>query len=71
MRGLLKNFSGYIITRNIRGCKKFIQGFVKEVVFYKEHIEVIFNVSFSLFKYSEEIEIIIKIRRYELYERSS
>ena len=61
--GLLNNFSGYVITRNIPECKKFIQDFVKEVVVYKEHIEVIFNVSFSLFKNSGEIEVISKIMR--------
>ena len=61
--GLLINFSGYVITRNIPECKKFIQNFVKEVVVYKEHIEVIFNVSFSLFKNSGEIEVISKIMR--------
>lgn len=71
VRGLLNNFSGYVITRNIPECKKFIQDFVKEVVVYKEHIEVIFNVSFSLFKNSGEIEVISKIKRYELYERYS
>lgn len=70
MRGLLNNFSGYVITRNIPECKKFIQDFVKEVVVYKEHIEVIFNVSF-LFKNSGEIEVISKIKRYNLYERYS
>ena len=71
VRKLLNNFSGYVITRNIPECKKFIQDFVKEVVVYKEHIEVIFNVSFSLFKNSGGIEVISKIRRYELYERYS
>ncbi|WWU64053.1 hypothetical protein QJR26_13600 [Clostridium baratii] len=67
---ILNNFSGYVITRSIGECKNFIRDFVKEVVFYKEHIEVIFNVSF-LFKNSEEIEVISKIRRYEVYERYS
>lgn len=71
VRGLLNNFSGYVITRNIPECKKFIQDFVKEVVVYKEHIEVVFNVSFSLFKNSGEIEVISKIKRYDLYERYS
>ncbi len=50
LRKLLNNFNGYVISRNIPECKKFIQDFVKEVVVYKEHIEIIFNVSFSLLK---------------------
>ena len=28
-------------------CKKFISDYVKEVVVYKDHVEVIFNVVFS------------------------
>lgn len=71
VRSLLNNFSGYVISRNIPECKKFIQDFVKEVVVYKEHIEVIFNVSFSLFPNSGGVEVISKIKRYNLYERYS
>ena len=71
VRSLLNNFSGYVISRNIPECKKFIQDFVKEVVVYKEHIEVIFNVSFSLFGYSRGVEVKSSIRRYELYKRYS
>lgn len=71
VRGLLNNFSGYVITRNIPECKKFIQSFVKEVVIYKEHIEVTFNVSFSLLKNNHGVEVKSKIRRYDLYEKYS
>ena len=71
VRSLLNNFSGYVISRNIPECKKFIQDFVKEVIVYKEHIEVIFNVSFSLLKNSGGVERISKIKRYNLYERYS
>ncbi|NOW88096.1 hypothetical protein BCD91_000119 [Clostridium beijerinckii] len=52
VRRLLSNFSGYVISRNVPECKKFIRDFVKEVIVYKEHIEVIFNVSFALIKNS-------------------
>lgn len=68
VRKLLNNFSGYVISRNIPECKKFIQSFVKEVVIYKEHIEVIFNVSFALLKNYEGVEVVSKINRYVLYE---
>ncbi len=71
VRKLLNNFSGYVISRNIPECKKFIQDFVKEVVVYKEHIEVIFNVSFSLLKNNEVVEVVSRIKRYDLYERYS
>jgi hypothetical protein len=52
VRRLLSNFSGYVISRNVPECKKFIRDFVKEVIVYKEQIEVIFNVSFALIKNS-------------------
>ncbi|HIG0357628.1 TPA: hypothetical protein ACX96U_002976 [Clostridium sporogenes] len=71
VRNLLNNFSGYVISRNIPECKKFIQDFVKEVVVYKEHIEVIFNVPFNMFKNCEGVEVFSKIKRYDLYLRYS
>ncbi|MEO2679718.1 recombinase family protein, partial [Clostridium butyricum] len=72
VRALLSDFSGYVISRNIPECKKFIRDFVKEVVVYKDHIEVIFNVAFSLFKNRKgEVEITSSIKRYDLIERFS
>ncbi|NAS19407.1 recombinase family protein [Clostridium butyricum] len=71
VRSLLSNFSGYVISRNVPECKKFIRDFVKEVIVYKEHIEVIFNVSFSLLKNSQGVKVISQISRYDLYERYS
>ena len=71
VRNLLINFSGYVISRNVSERKKFIGDFVKEVIVYKEHIEVIFNVSFSLLKNNERVKVISKISRYDLYERYS
>lgn len=72
VRALLSDFSGYVISRNIPECKKFIRDFVKEVVVYKDHIEVTFNVAFSLFKNRRgEIEVISSIKRYDLYKRYS
>lgn len=67
VRNLLKGFSGYVISRNIPECKKFIRDFVKEVVVYKSHIEVTFNVAFSLLK--NGVEVVSRIERYKLYER--
>lgn len=71
VRALLNSFSGYVISRNIPECKKFIQDFVKEVVVYKEHIEVIFNVSFNLLKNGGRVEVISRVKRYQLYEMYS
>lgn len=66
VRALLSDFSGYVISRNIPECKKFIRDFVKEVIVYKDHIEVTFNVAFSLLK--NGVEVVSRIERYELYE---
>ena len=72
VKGLLSDFSGYVISRNILECKKFIRDFEKEVVVYKGHIEEAFNVAFSLFKNREGyVEVISSIRRYELFEKYS
>lgn len=71
VRSLLSNFRGYVISRNVPECQKFIRDFVKEVIVYKEHIEVIFNVSFSLLKNNEGVKVISQISRYDLYERYS
>ena len=72
VRALLSDFSGYVISRNIPECKKFIRDFVKEVVVYKDHIEVTFNVAFSLLKNRKGgVEVTSSIRRYNLFEMYS
>ena len=40
-------FKDFVLTRNLPECKKFISDYVKEVVVYRDHVEVIFNVVFS------------------------
>lgn len=72
VRALLSDFSGYVISRNIPECKKFIRDFVKEVVVYKDHIEVTFNVAFSLLKNRKGgVEVMSSINRYDLFARYS
>lgn len=72
VRNLLSDFSGYVMSRNIPECKKFIRDFVKEVVVFKDHIEVTFNVAFSLRKNRKEgVEITSSIKRCKLFERYS
>lgn len=72
VRVLLSDFSGYVISRNIPECKKFIRDFVKEVIVFKDHIEVTFNVAFSLLKNRKgAVEVISSIKRFDLFERYS
>lgn len=49
---MFSKFKEFVLTRNLPECKKFISDYVKEVIVYRDHIEVIFNVVFS-FVYSE------------------
>ena len=44
---MFSKFKEFVLTRNLPECKKFISDYVKEVVVYTDHIEVIFNVVFS------------------------
>ena len=64
---LIKKVKEYVLTRNIPQCKQFIRDYVKQVKVYESHIEVIFNVAFSMGRYIEFIED-VKIRREELYK---
>ncbi|MGL6105735.1 recombinase family protein [Romboutsia sp.] len=47
IRSMFGQFKEFVLTRNLPECKKFISDYVKEVVVYKDHVEVIFNVVFS------------------------
>ena len=47
IRSIFGKFKDFVSTRNLPECKKFISDYVKEVVVYTDHIEVIFNVFFS------------------------
>ena len=47
IRSMFGKFKEFVLTRNLPECKKFISDYVKEVVVYRDHIEVIFNVVFS------------------------
>ena len=72
VRTLLSDFSGYVMSINIPECKKFIRDFIKEVVVYKDHIEVTFNVAFSMSKNRNgEVEVTSSIKRYDLCARYS
>lgn len=47
IRNMFGRFKEFVLTRNLPECKKFIGDYVKEVIIYKDHVEVIFNVVFS------------------------
>ena len=47
---LFSMFRGFVKDRNMPECKKFIQNYVDKVVVYKDHVEVTFNVVFTILK---------------------
>lgn len=47
IRGMLSRFKEFVLERNISECTKFIGDYIKEVIVYKDHVEVVFNVVFS------------------------
>ena len=47
IRSMFSRFKEFVLERNIPECKKFIGDYIKEVIVYKDHVEVIFNVVFS------------------------
>ncbi|WP_455794279.1 zinc ribbon domain-containing protein [Clostridium butyricum] len=65
IKGILSGFKEYVLIKNIPECKNFIQDFVKEVIVYKTHVEVVFNVGFNFVKSNE---FIIKCSRKRIYK---
>ena len=47
IRAMFSQFRKFVMERNIPECKKFIGDYIKEVIIYKDYIDVIFNVVFS------------------------
>ena len=45
---MFSKFREFVLDRNIPECKKFISQYVKEVLVYRDHVEVLFNVVFLL-----------------------
>ena len=63
---LIKKVKDYVLTKNIPQCKKYIRDYVKQVKVYESHIEVIFNVAFSMGRYIEFVKR-VEISRKEIY----
>lgn len=47
IRSMFSRFKEFVLERNIPECKKFIGDYINEVIIYKDHVEVVFNVVFS------------------------
>ena len=62
IRSMFGKFKDFVLTRNLPECKKFIGDYIKEVIVYKDHIEVVFNVVFSF----DDDKIIYDLKAIEL-----
>lgn len=47
VRAMIFEMKGYVINRDLPQCKQLIRDFVKEVIVYRNHVEVIFSMVFS------------------------
>lgn len=63
IRVMFSKFKDFVMTRNLPECKKFIGDYVKEVLVYKDHVEVIFNVVFSLIDDKIAYDLHIDVQR--------
>lgn len=63
IRGMLSRFKEFVLERNISECKKFIGDYIKEVIVYKDHVEVVSNVVFSFIdaKINHKFRLNVKI----------
>ena len=47
VREIIVDMKQYVIERDLSQCKQFIKDFVEEVVIYRDHVELNFNMVFS------------------------
>lgn len=62
-------FKGFVTERNMLECKRFIQNYVDRVVVYKDHVEVIFNVVFTILEDYEAYKIRSAVKKSTLFKR--
>lgn len=64
---MFSKIKSFVQTRNIPECKKFISDYVKEVIVYKDHVEVTFNMVFSFSGKNTSFEKKVEVTRNEMY----
>lgn len=47
IKSMFAKFKDFVLTRNLLECKKFISDYIKEIIIYRDYVEVIFSVAFS------------------------
>ena len=66
IKSMFSKFREYVLTRNLPECKKFISQYIKEVIIYKDYVEVIFNVVFSFVNDEINHNVYITAKREEI-----
>ena len=66
IKDMFSKFREYVLTRNLPECKKFISQYIKEVIIYKDYVEVIFNVVFSFVNDEINHNVYITAKREEI-----
>lgn len=69
VKNLFAMFRGFVRERNIPECKKFIQNYVDKVIVYKDHVEVIFSVVFTILEDYEAYKIRSSIKKATLFKK--
>lgn len=65
IRSMFSRFKEFVLEINIPECKKFIGDYIKEVIVYKDYVEVLFNVVFSFVnnEINHDLHITIEIEK--------
>lgn len=69
VKAMFAKFEEFVLKRNILECKKFIQDFVDEVIVFKDHVEVIFNVVFSVVNGETVYKKVVYLSKEDMFEK--
>lgn len=66
---MFSKFREFVLTRNLPECKKLIADYVESVAIFRDHVEVVFNVVFSISDKNATYRKISKLSRIEIHEK--
>ena len=66
---MFTKFKDFVLKINLPECKKFIHDFVDEVLVYKDHVEVIFNVVFSVANGETVYKKVVYLSKEDMFEK--
>lgn len=63
-------FRGFVKDRNISECKNFTEKYVDKIIVYKDHVEVIFSVVFTILEDYKAYKIRSPVKKITLFKRN-